>query len=52
MTFVFKHPTKYKKEKPQNQKDKPIESKPIKVNVNRLKQLGIIKEKESNGTKY
>ena len=27
MTFVFKHPSKYKKEKLENQKDKPIEQK-------------------------
>ena len=27
MTFVFKHPSKYKKEKLENQKDKPIELK-------------------------
>ena len=44
MTFVFKHPSKYKKEKLENQKDKPIEQKDIQVNVERLKHLGLIKE--------
>ena len=47
MTFVFKHPSKYKKEKLENQKDKPIEQKDIKVNVERLKHLGLTEEKEN-----
>ena len=47
MTFVFKHPSKYKKEKLENQKDKPIQQKNIQVNVERLKHLGLIKVKEN-----
>ena len=50
MTFVFKHPSKYKKENTTNQKQKPIEEKDIQVNLERLNQLGLTEEKENESS--